>query len=217
MNDVIDFKSSKRIHDLKPRRSRVMILASSTDGIIGKDNSIPWDCSTDMKFFKRATTGNVVIMGRKTFESMNSKPLPNRVNIVISKTLGQERVEEGVIVITNITDALTYAKGVDLSEFKRNTQSNHIFIIGGTEIYRQSLHLVDEILYSEIDITCGSGNSGSGFIVDMMEEWFENDSTNTEVIYYNNNAVETKDKDELHEITHCYSNDAYDILRFKED
>ena len=66
------------------KNSITIIVAYTNNLLIGKDNSIPWHISDDLKRFKKLTTGNVIIMGRKTFESLGSKPLPNRTNIVIS-------------------------------------------------------------------------------------------------------------------------------------
>ena len=69
------------------KNSITIIVAYTNNLLIGKDNSIPWHISDDLKRFKKLTTGNVIIMGRKTFESLGSKPLPNRTNIVISSNL----------------------------------------------------------------------------------------------------------------------------------
>ena len=64
-----------------------IVLAMTQSGGIGYQNRLPWKLSQDLKRFKNITSGGVVVMGRKTFESMNCKPLPNRTNVVISKTM----------------------------------------------------------------------------------------------------------------------------------
>lgn len=99
---------------------------------IGKDNQLLWHLSDDLKRFKTFTSGHHIIMGRKTFESF-PKPLPNRTHIVITK---QEdyKVPHGVIVVNSLKDALEVAK--------EDTQP---FIIGGGEIYNQSLEVVNKI------------------------------------------------------------------------
>ena len=80
-----------------------IIVAYTNNLLIGKDNSIPWHISDDLKRFKKLTTGNVIIMGRKTFESLGSKPLPNRTNIVISSKLN---TSNSVKVYKNLIEAL---------------------------------------------------------------------------------------------------------------
>ena len=110
---------------------------------IGKDGKIPWHNKDDMKFFKDITTGdgnNAVIMGRKTFESIG-KPLPNRLNIIISKTLTNI---DNCIIKNSLEDALVYAK----SEKKDNA-----FIIGGATVYNEAVNkdLIDNYFISKID------------------------------------------------------------------
>ena len=217
MSSVIDFNKSKVMSNLKQRRSRVMILASSLDCTIGKDNTIPWSCKTDMQFFKRATTGNVIIMGRKTYESLGNRPLPNRVNIVISKTIGQESVPEEVIVVTNLMDALVTARNVDLNTFNRNTLDEHVFIIGGVQLYNDSINNVDEVLWSTIDVKCGEHGYGSDFIVNKLLPKFEfNPEYISKLIYLNDDAIPDNGQDNLRQIIHFHKNNTINILIFKE-
>lgn len=217
MSSVIDFNKSKVMSNLKQRRSRVMILASSLDCTIGKDNTIPWSCKTDMQFFKRATTGNVIIMGRKTYESLGNRPLPNRVNIVISKTIGQESVPEEVIVVTNLMDALVTARNVDLNMFNRNTLDEHVFIIGGVQLYNDSINNVDEVLWSTIDVKCGEHGYGSDFIVNKLLPKFEfNPEYISKLIYLNDGAIPDNGQDNLRQIIHFHKNNTINILIFKE-
>lgn len=200
-------------------RSAIMILASSTDNTIGESNDIPWSCKTDMKFFKRATSGHVVIMGRKTYESMGCKPLPNRVNIVVSTTMSKHDAEsEGIILVNSIMSAVQHARKVDLTHLKRNTIAEHIFIIGGVALYKSLIGVTSEVLHSKIDVMCGGARYGMRFITgDLSVHFTDNPSCTTEVIYYNDNAVATKDKDKLIEITHSYRNNADEIFNFIED
>lgn len=108
------------------------IVACSDNNIIGADGEIPWNIPDDLKRFKRLTSNHVVIMGRKTHESIG-KPLPNRVNVVITRQAGYK--SEGCLIATSIEDALKVS----------GVSDDEIFIIGGGEIYRQSMDLIDTI------------------------------------------------------------------------
>ena len=104
-----------------------ILVAVSPEGIIGKDNAIPWHYSTDLKRFKRLTTGNTIIMGRKTWESLPKKPLPERRNIVITRSS-----IDGVECFRSIDDALQTCEG-------------DIWFIGGAGIYEEAMEKVDVI------------------------------------------------------------------------
>lgn len=199
------------------KRSLVMILASSLDSTIGKDNGIPWNCKTDMKFFKRATTGNVVIMGRKTFESMNSKPLPNRVNIIVSKTLQRSVIGANTIIVSSLFEALKHARAADLSSYKRFSEFEHIFIIGGVELYAATAKICDELLISTIDIYCGPRGYGYDCIINhLLPRFTKTAEMDTEVLYFNDGSiVYTGDVDRLREIRHCHNINSTNQFRFK--
>ena len=102
------------------------------DSGIGFNNELLFRISDDLKRFKHLTSGHPIIMGRKTFESIGSKPLPHRTNIVITR---QTLTQEDVVFCNSLEEALEKAKEVD----------ENIFIIGGAEIYTQSLPLVDRL------------------------------------------------------------------------
>ena len=104
-----------------------ILVAVSPEGIIGKDNTIPWHYSADLKRFKRLTTGNTIIMGRKTWESLPKKPLPNRRNIVITRSS-----IENIECFKSIDDALQTCKG-------------DIWFIGGAGIYQEAMQKADLI------------------------------------------------------------------------
>jgi len=101
-----------------------LVVAASDNNVIGKNNQLLWHLPKDMKFFKNVTWGMAVVMGRKTFESMGSKPLPGRKNIVITRKPGWKA--EGVDVVNSVDAAAELAEGLNYKE---------IFIIGGGEIY----------------------------------------------------------------------------------
>ena len=115
-----------------------LIIAASTNNAIGKDNNLLWHLPNDLKFFKNKTWGFPVIMGRKTFESVN-KPLPGRINIVV--TSNPQWKAEGVITASNLEEAIQIAI---------QTNCQEAFIIGGGEIYKQSLPLADKIYLTRV-------------------------------------------------------------------
>lgn len=123
------------------------IVAVSENNAIGVKNGLPWDIPEDLKFFKEKTLNSVIIMGRKTFESIG-RPLPKRINIVISKTAAQSDFPEGVQLVSSIEEGVTLAK-------KLGDQNNlkEIFIVGGGEIYKQSLSFVDKVYLTRIHTT----------------------------------------------------------------
>lgn len=115
-----------------------LVVAASENNAIGKNNQLLWHLPNDLKFFKNTTWGMVVIMGRKTFESVN-KPLPGRINIVITRQADWKA--DGTIVATDLTDAIAKAK---------ETNCKEIFIIGGGEIYRQSMEIANKIYLTRV-------------------------------------------------------------------
>jgi dihydrofolate reductase len=107
-----------------------IVVAISENHVIGKDNKLLWHLPNDLKHFKEITTGHTVIMGRKTYESVG-KPLPRRRNIIITR---QDIKIEGCEVVNSIEAALALCKA-----------EQEVFIVGGAEIYKLSLHLTDRI------------------------------------------------------------------------
>ena len=131
--------------ETKPKEKKnsnelTIIVAAGEDNAIGKDNDLIWHLSNDLKRFKKLTSGHHIIMGRKTFESF-PKPLPNRTHIVITRQKDY-KVPDGVIVVNNLEDALDAAR-----------KDNQPFIIGGGEIYKQSMHLADKLEITRVHST----------------------------------------------------------------
>ena len=108
-----------------------IVVAISENNAIGKDNQLLWHLPADLKHFKNKTTGKTIIMGRKTYDSIG-KPLPNRRNIVITRQQGLQFA--GIEVVNSLDEGLALCK-----------DENEVFIIGGAEIYKQALPLVDKI------------------------------------------------------------------------
>jgi len=132
-----------------------LIVAASSNNAIGKNNQLLWHLPNDLKFFKNTTWGGVVIMGRKTFESVN-KPLPGRTNIVI--TSKENWTNENVLVAHSLEEALKLA--TDLS-FKEK------FIIGGGEIYKQSMAIANLVYLTRVHTEI----EGDTFFPEMDNEW----------------------------------------------
>ena len=137
-----------------------ILVAVSPEGIIGKNNSIPWHYSADLKRFKRLTIGNTVIMGRKTWESLPIKPLPNRRNIVITRS----SIEE-IDCFQSIDDALQTCEG-------------DVWFIGGAGIYEEAMKKADLI-----DMTLVPDNiTGKNCIYfpEIGNEWKEEENNQLE-------------------------------------
>lgn len=117
----------------------VAIAALSQNRIIGRGGQLPWYIPEDMQHFKSMTLGYSVIMGRKTYESLG-KPLQGRLNIVLSQTLPLKM--KGIQVARDINEALRISQGISA------------FIIGGEEIFNQTLHLCNRIFLTEVQMEC---------------------------------------------------------------
>ncbi|WP_290786568.1 MULTISPECIES: dihydrofolate reductase [unclassified Exiguobacterium] len=115
------------------------IVAYTKNHVIGRDNVMPWHLPSDLAHFKRTTLGKPIIMGRKTFESIG-RPLPGRENIVITRD--QNYVVDGVTIWHDLSTLHPY---VDSEE--------EVFLIGGGELFAQTLPLVRRIYVTEIDAT----------------------------------------------------------------
>ncbi|MEO6039551.1 MAG: type 3 dihydrofolate reductase [Saprospiraceae bacterium] len=138
------------------------IAAAAKNRVIGKDNQIPWYLPTDLAWFKRQTLGHHVLMGRHSFRSLG-RPLPKRTNIVITRD--PFFTADGVLVAHSIEDALGMAFDGGETE---------AFIIGGGQLFEESLELWDKIYLTEIDLE----TEGDTFFpvldpADWQERWQE--------------------------------------------
>jgi len=117
-----------------------IIAAIGKNNALGKDNQLLWRLPKDLKHFKSLTENHPVVMGRKTYESIG-KALPNRTNIVVSRK--DNWFEENILIVSKLKEALKFAKKIN----------EDFFIIGGGEIYKQTMELADklEITYVEED------------------------------------------------------------------
>jgi dihydrofolate reductase len=119
-----------------------LVVAKAENGVIGRDGKLPWHISADLKFFKRMTLGKPVIMGRKTYESIG-KPLPRRTNIIVTRDANWSA--EGVTAVQDLASAFALAY-----EDAHRTGVDEIAVIGGAEIYRQTLAKADRIYLTEV-------------------------------------------------------------------
>ena len=118
-----------------------IIVAISENNAIGKDNQLLFSLKKDLQHFKNLTTNNVVIMGRKTYESIG-KPLPNRINLVLTRE-NKENIDN-IETFSSIEDAIEYSK--------TNYPNKEIFIIGGGQVYLQALNkeIVDKLYITKV-------------------------------------------------------------------
>ncbi|PXW89717.1 dihydrofolate reductase [Nitrosomonas sp. Nm84] len=121
-----------------PRLS--ILVAMARNRVIGQHNKLPWHLPADLKHFKLLTMGHIIVMGRKTYESIG-KPLPGRTNIIITQ---QKNFEvPGATVVNSIGDALLACE-------QANVTSGECFIIGGEKLYRQTIEICQRMYVTEI-------------------------------------------------------------------
>jgi dihydrofolate reductase len=138
-----------------------IIVAAAENLVIGKDNDLVWNLPDDMSYFKETTKGHHVLMGRKNYESIPSKwrPLPNRPNVIITRN--KELDYPGTFIVHSLKEALALAEKANEDE---------AFIIGGGEIFSQSIPLVDRIYYTEVK----AAFDGDTFFPELVKEhWNE--------------------------------------------
>ncbi|MBK8970512.1 MAG: dihydrofolate reductase [Hahellaceae bacterium] len=121
-----------------------LIVARAQNGVIGRDNALPWKLSNDLRFFRLQTTGKAVIMGRKTYDSIG-KPLPNRLNIVVTRS--PQWNAEGVLVAHSLEDAIDLAFA---AAEKGEVDTQALMIMGGAELYQQAMPLAGRLIVTEV-------------------------------------------------------------------
>lgn len=113
----------------------VLVVAIADNGVIGKDGGIPWHISEDMKRFKAMTMGHTLVMGRKTWESLPKRPLPGRVNVVVTRQ--QNWQAEGAVTASSLGQATAGTSGT-------------VMVIGGAEIYERALPMASRVELTEV-------------------------------------------------------------------
>jgi len=119
------------------------VVAVADNGVIGKDNGLPWRLSGDMAFFKRVTMGKPILMGRKTWESFPKRPLPGRPNLVVTRDRTYEA--PGAEVFDTVDAALE--RGMTLA---RETNADEVMIVGGAQIYNDLMKRATRIYLTEV-------------------------------------------------------------------
>jgi dihydrofolate reductase len=119
----------------------ISIAAVAKNGVIGNGLQLPWNIPADLKFFRDSTRGHLVLMGRKTFDSLG-KPLPNRTNVVITRD--QNRSYDGAETFHSLESAIQFFNP------KNPSPDETAFVIGGAEIYRQAIPYIEEAWITEI-------------------------------------------------------------------
>lgn len=136
----------------------IIISAIAKNNVIGKSNGeIPWHIKEEFQHFKKTTLGFPIIMGRKTFESLQ-QPLKGRLNIVITSNINYN-IDNEIKVFNSINDALDFCKSLNIEK---------VFIIGGAEVYKQALNFADEMIISYMNFNA----DGDIFFPDFrIEDW----------------------------------------------
>jgi dihydrofolate reductase len=121
-----------------------LVVAAAKNGIIGRDGDLPWRLKSDLKLFKQNTLGKPVIMGRKTWESLPFKPLPGRMNIVVTRTPGY--TAEKAYVVGDLGAAF------DEAHMRADMDGlDEVCVIGGAQIYAETRQVADRIYLTEVD------------------------------------------------------------------
>jgi dihydrofolate reductase len=160
------------------------ILHADREWGIGKGNSLMFSIPADMKFFRETTTGNVVVMGANTLKSFpNGKPLKNRTNIVLSKTMEKR---DDCIVVRNLDELFEVLKGYD---------TGSVYVIGGAAVYNQLLPYCSEVLVTKVDAVGGADtffenlDESENFVVSNQTDPIETNGYTIRFVTYKNLSV----------------------------
>jgi dihydrofolate reductase len=115
-----------------------IVAAVAANGVIGRDGALPWHLPEDLRHVKRLTNGHVLVMGRRTFESIG-RPLPGRTTVVVTRQPDWRR--EDVLTAAGVPEALARAAGID----------DDVFVLGGHEVFRQAMPVSDRMVLSLVD------------------------------------------------------------------
>jgi dihydrofolate reductase len=143
-HSIHDFRQEHLSNMSAVKTPIALIIAVAQNGVIGRNNRLPWRIPAELKYFKASTMGKPLVMGRKTFESLG-KALPGRTNIVVTRDL-QFRADD-TIVVHDIDSALRCA-----DEVAQRDGGSEIMVIGGADIYRQTLPVAHTLYYTDVKI-----------------------------------------------------------------
>jgi len=141
------------------------VVALSNNNVIGIDNKLPWNLKTDLKHFKEYTSNKIILMGRKTYDSIG-RPLPNRLNFVVSTSVNKI---EGATVFQSTQEGIDAAKQKCLEDHNYN----EIVIIGGGYLFRETLEIANKLVFTKVDCEI----EGDVYYPDInLDEWVEKSS-----------------------------------------
>lgn len=138
---------------------RALMVAAASNGVIGRNNELPWHLPKDLQYFKQTTMGKPVVMGRKTFESIG-RPLPGRTNIVVTRQTDYQA--DGIEVVNSLEEGLELAQ--------RHAAEKHvdeIMVIGGAELYKQSLPTIERVYLTKVHAEV----EGDAFFPELSSKW----------------------------------------------
>jgi dihydrofolate reductase len=138
-----------------------LVVAASDNNVIGKDNQLLWHLPKDMRFFKNTTWAMPIVMGRKTFESMGSRLLPGRLNIILTNQTDYEQA--GARIVHSLTEAIQLAEKEDYKE---------LMVIGGGQIYEMALPIANKIWLTRVHTNI----EGDTFFPMLNEDWVKKSS-----------------------------------------
>lgn len=134
-----------------------IIAAMSENRVIGRGGELPWRQRDDMRRFKELTTGHAVIMGRKTWESIDGQPLPNRLNIVVTRN---PEFEADAVVAHDLVEAIAVAASHEMtSEWSVDGAEPELFVVGGAPLYRESLGQASRLYLTIVHTTIADGDA----------------------------------------------------------
>lgn len=140
------------------------IVAVSNDYAIGKDNDLLFHLPTDLKYFKEKTMGKVVIMGERTYHSLPKRPLPNRVNIVLSND--PNFYDDNIVIVRNVEELFNSIKDYD---------SDNVFVCGGASVYNLLMDYCEKAYITKIDKTVPADTFINN--IEKMDNWVEIESS----------------------------------------
>lgn len=145
------------------------IVAASRNWVIGVDGELPWRIKSDLRFFKNMTTGHVILMGRKTYESIG-RPLPDRFSIVLSRSGEGKKIAKNAIMVSSLEDGLEFFKTI------RADWSDRLYVVGGGELYRHTMDRTSEVILTRVDARISGDTtypdpSKNGFQLQEEGDW----------------------------------------------
>jgi len=153
----------------------IIIVAVAQNGVIGRANGeMPWQVKEDFQHFKKTTMGFPIIMGRKSFESLG-KPLKGRENIVVTRNPNLKYDFDTVKIFFSLNSAIDHYKSLNKEK---------VFITGGGEIYRQSIHIADEMIISHMKFDAEGEIKFPDFNIDDWEITSKEDKEQFEIVNY---------------------------------